>query len=567
MDKFDIANVLKEAGLLLSVTEDNRYKARAYFNGAKSLESLTEDLDRVIEEERLLKIPGIGKSLAANIIEIHTTGELQMLNRLKEELPAGVLELSQVPSMTIDRIKALSLALGISSVDELEQACLNHKVQEVAGFGEKTETSILNGVQAYRKRLRKVLLVHAERTVQQLISYLKTACGVQEIEVAGEIRRWHEVVDNIQIVAACTEPARVRQAFEAYTLAKAVMHESSTVSSAILADGTSVQLTVSNCLPAALLIRTGSGEHLARVQELAADRGLRLDFDGLFENEKNLQINSEMELYKAIGLAYIPPEVRENSGELEYAATGSYDDLIDVSHIRGMTHCHTTYSDGKNSIEEMALAAERMGMEYLTITDHSPTASYAGGVTIERLKRQWAEIDRVQAGVRIRLLKGTETDILADGELDYPDHILEKFDIIIASVHSRFKLDQESMTRRLIRCMKNSHFKIWGHPLGRLLLRRDPIPCHVERVLDAVAESRAAIEINSNPHRLDLEPKWLIEARKRGIKFIVSTDAHSTQEYSSLRFGVHQARRASITREEVLNTLPVAQFASTVRPT
>ncbi len=564
MDKFEIANVLREAGLLLSIAGDNQYKARAYFHGAKAIESLSESIDRIIAEDRLLKIPGIGKSLAANIVEINDTGELRMLNRLKEELPVGVVELSQVPGLTLKRIKALGEALQISSIDELEQACRDHKVRLVSGFGEKTELSILHGIATYRKHLKKMLLVHARESASQIVEYLKTASPDENVEIAGEIRRWHEVVDNIQIVASGTK--KVLSSFESFPLVTDVAEQTSSHRLVRLADGATAQLTVSKCFAAALIIHTGSSSHVERLKERALARGLSLELDGLFKDGHPLDIECEDEIYQALGLSYIPPELREDAGEIEHALEGSYEDLIDVRHIRGMTHCHTTYSDGVNSVKEMALAAQKLGMEYLTITDHSPTAHYAGGLQIDRLRRQWEEIDEVQEQVKIRLLKGTESDILADGQLDYPDHILEQFDVIIASVHSRFKLDEGEMTKRLIRCMKDRYFKIWGHPLGRLLLRREPIQCHVEKVLDVIAESRAAIEINGDPYRLDLEPRWLIEARKRGIKFIISTDAHSTRDYRSLRFGVHQARRAGVTSSEVLNSYNVDQFCKVVRP-
>jgi DNA polymerase (family 10) len=266
-------------------------------------------------------------------------------------------------------------------------------------------------------------------------------------------------------------------------------------------------------------------------------------------------------------MQYIPPELREDEGEIEQALAGKLAaDLLTAADIRGMVHCHTTYSDGRNSVAEMALAAEAMGMQYITITDHSPTAFYANGVKLDRLKRQWDEISRVQEQVKVKLLRGTESDILKEGGLDYPDRILEQFDVIIASIHNRYKLDEEGMTRRVVTAMKNPLFKIWGHPLGRLVQRRPPIPCRVEEVLDVIAESRAAIEINGDPHRLDMEPRWLKEARKRGISFVISTDAHSITDLKNLPFGVGLARRAGIRRGEVLNTLSVSAFRKAVLP-
>jgi DNA polymerase (family 10) len=333
---------------------------------------------------------------------------------------------------------------------------------------------------------------------------------------------------------------------------------------------------------AALWRLTGSPEHVARLEALAAMRGVDLDAPippprGVQQGEPAAQEAArepdevevvERGLYARLGLSYIAPELREDHGEIQAAADGSLpEDLITIADIRGMTHCHTVHSDGKHTIEEMARAAEAMGMQYLTITDHSPTAHYAGGVRLDQLKRQWDEIARVQERVKIRLLRGTESDILADGALDYPDSILEQLDVIIASIHSRMKMDADAMTRRLVNAMRLPFFKIWGHALGRLLLRREPFACRVEEVLDAVAESRAAIEINGDPHRLDLAPEWTRRARARGIRFVISTDAHSIHGLANLRHGVHAARRGWLRRGEVLNTLGADEFAAAVKPT
>jgi DNA polymerase (family 10) len=283
---------------------------------------------------------------------------------------------------------------------------------------------------------------------------------------------------------------------------------------------------------------------------------------------KDLKVDSEADIYRHLNMQYVPPELREEKAEVEQALAHSIpDDLIAIEDIKGMVHCHSSYSDGRNSIEEMARAAEGLGMSYITITDHSPTAHYAGGLSVERLKSQWDEISRVQEKVSIRLLRGTESDILRDGALDYPDSILEKFDVIIASIHQRYKLNEDEMTRRVLNAMKNPLFKIWGHPLGRLVQRRPPIDVHMGKVLDMVAECGAAIEISGDPHRLDLEPRWTREARKRNIKFVISTDAHSISDLQNLKFGIGLARRAAVRLREVLNTLGVRAFQKAVRPT
>jgi DNA polymerase (family 10) len=343
-----------------------------------------------------------------------------------------------------------------------------------------------------------------------------------------------------------------------------------------LAEGARVSLVTAR--PAefalALLTETGSKAHVSKLQQIASGEGQesngkqgKSQKSRRRKSARSPELQSEEDIYDQLGMRYIPPELREDEGEIEAALAGKLpEDLVKLEDIRGMVHCHTTYSDGKHSIEEMVRAAEAMGMKYITITDHSPTAFYAGGVTLDRLKRQWGEIDDVQQKVKIKILRGTESDIVADGHLDYPDKILEQFDVIVASIHSRYKMDSAKMTKRIVTAMRQPVFKIWGHALGRLIQRRPPFECDVEHILDVIAESRAAIEINGDPWRLDMEPRWIREARKRKIKFVISVDAHSTGALNNLKYGVGMARRGWLRRREVLNTLATEAFRKIVRP-
>jgi DNA polymerase (family 10) len=315
-----------------------------------------------------------------------------------------------------------------------------------------------------------------------------------------------------------------------------------------------------------LVHETGSKAHFEKLQLRALERGLVLRPDRL-EDEAGevLDVEDERELYARLDLSWIPPEIREDLGEIEEAARGEVD-LVEQADIRGFVHCHSTWSDGKHSIEEMARAAEARGAKFITITDHSKTAHYAGGLDIDRIRRQWDEIDEVQERVSIRILKGTETDILADGALDWPDAVLERFDVVIASIHNRYRQEEDAMTERILRAMRHPLFKIWGHPLGRLVTSRPPVPCRVEEVLDALAASRGAIEISGDPRRLDMEPRWARAARERGIPFVLSVDAHSMRELDNLRYAVGLARRAGLRRHDVLNARGPAAFARLVRP-
>ena len=370
-----------------------------------------------------------------------------------------------------------------------------------------------------------------------------------------------------------SDPAAVTAQLTRYPLVAKVEGSGDTKTTVRLANGLQVDLRV---LPpedfaTALHHFTGSKAHHTRLRGLARDRGLTLSEWGLtrLEGGEKLPIHSEAELYAAFDLPFIPPELREDQGELEAAAAGDrFEDLIELKDLRGMVHCHTTHSDGRATLLEMAQGADALGMSYLTITDHSPTASYAGGVTVDHLKRQWDELARVQEQVKVKLLRGTESDILEDGALDYPDSVLEQLDVIVASVHQRHSLDEDAMTRRLVRTMQLPLFKIWGHALGRKLLEREPFACRVEEVLDALAASRGAVEINGDPHRLDLAPQWARKARQRGLKFTLSVDAHSVQAMAAhLPYAVGLARRAGIRKGEVLNALEAKAFAAAVRPT
>jgi DNA polymerase (family 10) len=387
-----------------------------------------------------------------------------------------------------------------------------------------------------------------------------------EADLAGALRRRKETIRRIRIVAASNHSRAVLDRFLRFPALAHTDELDEGRCLARLAEGLQAELTVvaPEDYVAALHARTGSGRHIAKLQDLARSQALTLYPEA--PGSRAQRSCGEEDIYRRLGIQYIPPEMREDEGEIEIARAGRLTQPVELADIRGMTHCHTVYSDGRNSIEEMALAAEAMGMTYLTITDHSPSAHYAGGVGIDRLRAQWDEIARVQERVKIKLLKGTESDICEDGSLDYPDPILEKFDIIIASIHVRHKMDSEQMTQRLLRALKLPLFKIWGHPLGRLIGSRQPLACRMEEILDAIAESKCAVEVNGDPRRLDLEPQWIRAARTRGIKCIVSTDAHSIGGLANLHYGVSTARRGWLTRKEVLNTLDAEDFMRAVHP-
>ncbi|MBC7996676.1 MAG: PHP domain-containing protein [Leptolyngbya sp.] len=563
-DNLDIANYLRETGLLLSAKGDNPFKARAYIKGAQAIESLQMDIGGLIKEDRLTDVPGIGKSLANTIKEIYSSGSSKLLHNLKEELPEGVIELSNLPGMSLQRIKLLDSELGIKSLEELEKACKTQVVRTVKGFTARTERALLGAIERYKNRSTSMLLVDALELADEIQLFLKPASKDSEVLVTGELRKWYETIESIQFVVSAKDSKKITARLKKYPLVQKVEDESSDRIKVLLSSGVTVEIFFAEN-PTLKLMETTGKEHFQHLQKLAKAKHFKLT-SNTFTRKHPIIVVTESQVYDALGIALVPPEMREDAGEIEQAKEDDFSNLIDIGDIKGMTHCHSTFSDGRHSIEQMARAADKLGMKYITMTDHSPTAHYAGGLTIDRLKQQWEEIDEVQEKVNVRILKGTECDILADGQLDYPDEILEKFDVIIASIHNRYRQNEEQMTKRLLRGLKNPLFKIWGHPLGRLVLRRDPIPCDIEKIFDAVQDANIAIEISGDPYRLDLQPLWIKAARKRGFKFVISTDEHTMSDMLNLTFGIHMARRAGVTKTEVLNAQTYSFFKKTVKP-
>jgi DNA polymerase (family 10) len=577
LDKFGVAAALQEIAALLELRGGkDRFKARAYQAGARVIAGTSEDIGKLVLEKRLTSMRGIGDALASQIEQLYLTGESSVLLSLRQQFPPGIIELSGVPGLSINKIKTLHETLGITSVAELKAAAETGRIQDIKGFGAKTEQRLLETLSEHRRRAKsekRLHLHHASRVAEQVINYLQTAKGSSDIRVAGSLRRWKETVGTIRVVANTKRPAELIEYFLRFPLIVQVETQVKEACVVILAEGARVSLVAARPdeFALALLTETGSRTHVNKLQEIAAREGSKSKSKGSRKTTQTsarlAKLDGETHIYQQLGMQYVPPELREDQGEIEAALAGKLpEDLVQLEDIRGMVHCHTTYSDGKHTIEEMARAAEAMGMKYVTITDHSPTAFYAGGVTLDRLKRQWEEIDEVQEKVKIKILRGTESDIVANGHLDYPDTILEKFDVIVASIHSRYKMDSAKMTKRIVTAMRQPVFKIWGHALGRLIERRPPFECDLDQILDVITESRAAIEVNGDPWRLDMEPRWIREARKRRIKFVISVDAHSTGAMNNLKYGVAIARRGWLRRSEVLNTLGSAAFAKAVRP-
>jgi DNA polymerase (family 10) len=561
-DRLSAARALGEIGRRLQIAGGNPFRAKAFLRGAGALSGQATDLATLVREGRLQKLRGIGPAIAGVIEELHRTGRSRLLDRLREELPRGVLELSRVPTLSLARIRALQDALGIDSLASLEAACRAGKVRTVKGFGPRTEERLLAGIQKLREGHGQVHLHRALEAAEPLVEHLLASPAVARANVAGALRRRCETVSALPLVATGISAEATFDQLFSFPLVESAGPVSPPTATAILTNGLPVSVTWvrPELYGPALVEKTGTAGHWRRLEALARERGIARGVSAIEAAE-------EAGFYATLGLPWIPPELREDQGEVDAALRGALPQrLLTVADIRGMVHCHTHYSDGRDSVLEMALAARELGMSYITITDHSPTASYAGGVTLDRLERQWEEIDRAEEATGMRILRGTESDILADGALDYPDAVLEKLDVVVASIHNRYRMDARAMTERVTRALALPLFKIWGHARGRLIGRRPPFECDMERILDVAGGSRVAIEVNGDPYRLDMDPPWIREAQKRGLPFVISVDAHSTRDLQNLRYGVDMARRGWLQPSDVLNTLEAAEFEARVRP-
>jgi DNA polymerase (family X) len=555
-----VAAVLREIGALLAIEGANPFKVRAFEKGARTIERFSGSLEALVAAGDLTRLPGVGPVLASTISEIVLTGASSLLQDLRRRLPPGVAELSTV--LSLPRIRTLHEALGIGSLADLEAACRAGRVRGVKGFGEKTERRILDDIVARADRAGTLLLHQADEQAETLLGLLRALPDASQVEVAGSLRRRVEVTERLVAVIASENVGAVLDRLSRE--AGFVRGDGGPARAALRLGDMPVDVRVvePERFGAVWLWETSAPAHREELRVRAAARGLEFSEEGLSGGPGR----SEGEVYEALGLPFIPPELREGQGEIDAAARGELPTLVTRSDLLGAIHCHTDASDGRSTLEQMARAADALGLAYMTITDHSPAASYANGLSPERLRRQWEEMARVQERVSVRLLRGVECDILEDGSLDCAPDLLEQLDVVVASIHQRHRMDRERMTKRIVTAMRQPWFKIWGHGLGRYVLRRPPVECDMDAVLDAIAASRAAIEVNGDPHRLDLEPRWIREARLRGIRFVASCDAHSTRAIENLRFAVDMGRRGGLARTDVLNTLPVEAFRAEVRP-
>ena len=568
MDKKSVVEILDEIGTLLELTGENPFRSRAYHNGAQVIEGLTEDLHELILQGSLTSIKGIGQGLADTITELMQTGKTQMHEELRAKVPSGVLEMLRIQGLGPRKIKTLYEKLHIKSIAELREACEKQRLRSLDGFGSKTEENILKNISHLERNSDKHLYPQALESAEKIVALLKQIKGVQQCDYAGSLRRRKEIIGDIDILMSAPDKLRngILSAFMKQEDVESIVASGDTKSTVILKNGIQCDLRIvsESEYPFTLNYFTGSKEHNVEMRSLARKQGLSLNEYGFtrIEESKSTKAGkkippckSEEEIYKTLGLHYIPPELRENTGEIEFAQKHAIPKLIELSDLRGTFHCHTTDSDGLNSLDQMTAAVQNLGWQYLGFADHSQIASYAGGMSPAKAREQMKRIDRFnEQNKNFRVFKGVECDILSDGSMDYDNTLLSEFDYVVASIHSKFKMTEDEATKRIIKALKNKYVTILGHPTGRLLLQREGYSVNMMEIIAAASDYGKAIEINAHPMRLDLDWRFLKHARDKGVPIFINPDAHSINGLQDVQYGVGIARKGWLEAKDVVNT-------------
>jgi DNA polymerase (family X) len=597
MTKEQIAGVLEQIATLLELKAENPFKIRAYANAARAIETFGANVSNFQDEEAVAKIPGIGKSIAVKIKELAETGSLNYFRELSAEFPAGILELFSLPGLGAKKIKALHDSLGVSSIEQLQKACEEGRVAQLPGFGETTQQKICDAIARRASHAGSFQFGQVAAEAEALRSDLAAHEAALQVEIAGSYRRRKEIVHDLDLLVATNEPETVTTFFVSHPLVESVIAQGPTKSSVRLRSGVQCDLRVVSTaeFPFALAYFTGNKEHNIEMRSRALQRGWTLNEYRLAPVPDSEMVGSarradrtpqrgvatqkqkrpvrkipavrdEADLYRAVDLDLVPPELRENCGEFEAAKQHSLPKFIEKENLRGTFHCHTVASDGHNTLEEMAEAASELGLEYLGIADHSRSSVQGHGIAAEKLLEQVAAIRKLNKTFDgFRLFAGVECDILRDGSLDFSDEVLSQLDYVVVSVHSAFNLSESEMTQRVIRALENPFVTLLAHPTGRLLLKRDPYQIDIPAVLDAAARTGTWIELNAAPKRLDLDWRWWPLAKQKGVKCVINPDAHRTERLQDLWFGIGIARRGWLTKDDVVNCLPVGKIEKALR--
>ena len=578
MENIEIAGILEELGHLLEIQGSNPFRVRAYRNASRTARGLTRPLSDMVDAgEDLTALDAIGKDMSAHIVELVQTGALARLAEVSAEVPRSLVQLVKLDGVGPKKAKKLWESLGVTTIDELEAALKAGRVESLEGFGATSVKKILTSIEDFRRYSGRFLISKVDDLVEPLLAHMREAPDVERIEVAGSYRRRKETIGDVDLLVQAELPApAVMEHFTGFGSVERVVSAGDTRGSVVLRSGLEVDLRVipNRSFGAALHYFTGSKEHNIAVRQIAQRQGLRVNEWGVFrvpegvdsddvgkEDGERVAGETESSVFEVLGMGWVPPVLRENRGEVRAALDNSLPDLVTLEDIQGDLHMHSTWSDGKASVDEMARACQALGYRYLAMSDHSPALAMVGGITPERAVDQWEEIARVQEGLDgITIFKSLEVDILRDGSLDMTDEVLETLDLVLVSVHSLMEMDRVLMTDRVIAAIQHPQVDILAHPTGRLLARREPFQLEMEEVLQAARDLDVAVEINANPNRLDLNDVHAHRAKELGVKVCISTDAHSVQRLDHMSYGVDQARRAWLNKGDVLNTMTQPQF-------
>jgi DNA polymerase (family 10) len=567
----DIAAIFEEIADLLEIENANVFRIRAYRNAARTVAELDHDARQLVElGEDLEKLPGIGKDLAAKIAEIVQTGHCNALDKLRKSTPSGLADLLKVPGLGPKKVSALYHELDIHTTEQLMRAAKDHRISTLSGFGVKTEKRILDTLKTYAKEEHRLKLAVAAQYAESLVDYLRQCKDVKEVVVAGSYRRYKETVGDLDILVTAKHGKPVMEHLVEYEDVDDIVSQGKTRATVILRNRLQVDVRVvkQQSFGAALHYFTGSKAHNIAIRRRARKRGLKINEYGVFKKDKRIAGKTEQEVYKSVGLPWIPPELRENRGEIEAAEKKKLPKLVELDDIRGDLHAHTKATDGHNTIEQLAEAVKQKGWDYFAITEHSKRLTVAHGLDKKRLLKQIEQIDKLNEKLKgVTVLTGIEVDILEDGNLDMPDDVLEKLDLVIGAVHSKFNLSRAKQTERVMRAMNHPHFTILAHPSGRLIDQREPYDIDMSRVINQAKQRGCYLELNCHPERLDLLDIYCQMAREAGVLISINSDAHTTADFDNMRYGVGQARRGWLEAKDVLNTRTLTQLRRLLKRT
>jgi len=562
--KREIAEIFDRMADILELLEENPFRIRAYRNAARNIGELSDDIEDIVERGELTKIPGIGPDLSEKIREFITTGKINDYEKLRKEIPEGLVGLLAIQGLGPKTVAKLNKELGVKNLEDLQRVLEGEEILNLRGMGEKKVQDIKRGIELLKESTVRMPLGLALPIAEEIVHEIGKIPGTKGTIAAGSLRRMKETIGDIDILTMADDGESVIKAFTQLPLVKDVLAAGDTKGSVILKGGMQVDLRVvkPDSYGAALQYFTGSKAHNVKLRTIALRKGFKINEYGIFRGDEKITGETEKGIYKTLGLPWIPPEIREDNGEIEAALDGDLPHLVELGDIKGDLHTHSKWSDGKATIEEMAIKAKELGYQYIALTDHSPSSRIARGLSVERLYEKKKEVERLSSKLKgIRILMGSEVDIKSDGSLDYPDHVLRDLDVVVASVHSGFKMDRESMTKRIIRALKNPFVHIVGHPTGRLIGERDPYQVDIEEVIKAAKEYGKAIEVNSYYLRLDLNDINVRKAIQMGVKIAISTDSHIPDQLKMMRLGVATARRGWAEKDNVINTMGLEELS------